>query len=90
MASDEKKVVDTADKKPAKKRRNIFVRMGSRIARWFREMRSELKKVVWPTPKQTLNNCLVVLVVMVVAAVVIWGFDELAQFVVRALISIGG
>ena len=22
--------------------------------RWFREMRSELKKVVWPTGKQTI------------------------------------
>lgn len=25
---------------------------GGRTKKWFREMKSELKKVVWPTPKQ--------------------------------------
>ena len=29
-----------------------------RVAKWFREMRSELKKVVWPTGKQLSNNTL--------------------------------
>ena len=24
--------------------------------RWFREMRSELKKVVWPTPEKVAKN----------------------------------
>ena len=27
-----------------------------RIGKWFREMRSELKKIVWPTKKQIWNN----------------------------------
>ena len=27
--------------------------------RWFREMRSELKKVVWPTPQKVAYCCAV-------------------------------
>ena len=72
------------------KKENVFVRAGKRISRWFREMRSELKKVIWPTPKQTAKNTGVALVVMAVSAVVIWGFDEIAQMIVKAVISIAG
>ena len=61
-----------------------------RIAKWWREMKSELKKVVWPTPKQTVNNTIAALVVMAISAVIIWGFDEIAQMIVRAVISLVG
>lgn len=61
-----------------------------RIAKWWREMKSELKKVIWPTPKQTLNNTIAALVVMAISAIVIWGFDEIAQMIVKAVISIAG
>ena len=74
-----------AMKKPEKKP-NVF----KRIAKWFREMRSELKKVVWPTPKQLLNNTIVALVVMIVAAIVIWAFDRVADMGIQALITITG
>ena len=56
-----------------------------RVAKWFREMKSELKKVVWPTPQALRNNTLVSLGMMFVSAVVIWGFDEFAQMVVRLI-----
>ena len=61
-----------------------------RVAKWFREMRSELKKVVWPTGKQLLNNTVVSVVVMVASAIVLWGFDMLASGLVHALINIAG
>ncbi|MBQ3481314.1 MAG: preprotein translocase subunit SecE [Oscillospiraceae bacterium] len=61
-----------------------------RVAKWFREMKSELKKVVWPTGKQLFNNTLVSVVVMVVSAIVLWGFDMLASGLVHALINIAG
>jgi preprotein translocase subunit SecE len=60
-----------------------------RVAKWFREMRSELKKVVWPTPKALRNNTLVSLGMMMISAVVIWGFDEFAQMVVRLIFRLG-
>ncbi|MCD7861738.1 MAG: preprotein translocase subunit SecE [Oscillospiraceae bacterium] len=61
-----------------------------RVAKWWREMKSELKKVVWPSRKQVVNNTIVVLVVMFVAAIVIWGFDEIAQAIVKAVITLVG
>ena len=70
------------------KKPNIFVRMGTGLSRWFREMKSELKKVVWPTPKQFGKNTLVALVVMAAAALVLWGFDSLAKAAVEALITL--
>ena len=61
-----------------------------RVAKWFREMRSELKKVVWPTPKQLVNNTGVSLVVMAGSAVVLWAFDFIADQGVQLLLKIGG
>ena len=93
MADKEVKAVDTAaaKDKPAKekaKKPNAFVRGWKRVTRYFREMKSELKKVVWPTPKQFGKNTLVALVVMAAAALVLWGFDSLAKAAVEALITL--
>ena len=76
--------------KNREKNGNIFKRAGRAIARWFREMRSELKKVVWPSKKQVKNNSAVAIFMMLVAAVVVWGFDFLASNAVRLIISLGG
>lgn len=61
---------------------------GKRVGKWMREMRSELKKVIWPTSKQTLNNTVVALVMMAFSAVVLWGFDTLASLGVQTLIDL--
>lgn len=71
---------------PAKKK----VRGSNRLARWFREMRSELKKVVWPTPKQTVNNTIVALVVMGVSAIVVWALDQAAMQIFQAILALAG
>lgn len=60
----------------------------TRIADWFRGMRSELKKVVWPTAKQTTNNTLVVLAVCAASAVVLGGIDWVASELVNVLINL--
>ena len=61
-----------------------------RIGKWFREMKSELKKVVWPSRKELTKNSTVSLVMMVISAIVIWGFDELAQMLIKALLTLVG
>ena len=58
-----------------------------RVGKWFREMRSELKKVIWPTRKALTQNSLISLGVMLVSAVVLWGFEKLAEMLVRALLG---
>ena len=61
-----------------------------KIAKWFREMKSELKKVVWPTGKELKNNSLVSLVVMIVSALGIWAFDEIAQLLIKGIYTLCG
>ena len=69
------------------KKANLFVRAGRAIGRYFRELRSELKKVVWPTAQQVLKNTLIVLACVLVVGVFIWLFDFVARVGVDALIS---
>ena len=69
------------------KKKNWFARTWGAICRYFRELRSELKKVVWSTPKQVMKNTLVVVACVVVVGVFIWLFDFVAQVGISALIS---
>ena len=70
------------------KKKNWFARTWSSICKYFRELRSELKKVVWPTPKQVLKNTLVVLACVLVVGVFIWLFDLVAQVGIDGLIGL--
>ena len=70
------------------KKANWFVRAWGGICRYFRELRSELKKVVWPTPQQVLKNTLIVLACVVVVGVFIWLFDIVGDLLIKALISL--
>ena len=45
--------------------------------KWFREMRSELKKVVWPSKADVKTNTIVVLVTVAIAAVVMILLDAI-------------
>ena len=47
------------------------------IAKFFKDARSEFKKVVWPTPKETTHNTNVVLIVCGLAGIFIFGIDSL-------------
>ena len=73
------------DKKPEKKSKPGFF---ARIGKWFRDMRSELKKVQWPTRKQTVNNTLIVIACVVVVGVFIWIFDYLANSAIGLLLDL--
>ena len=39
---------------------NWFKRTWGKVCKYFRELKSELKKVVWPTPQQVLKNAAIV------------------------------
>ena len=64
------------------KKENWFARTWGKIRKYFRELRSELKKVVWPTPKQVLKNALIVVACVLVVGVFIWLFDEAAAYLI--------
>ena len=89
MAHEEKNIAAHAKaSKTAMKRPEGKLPFFKRVIKWFREMKSELKKVLWPTPKQTANNTVVALAVMAAAAVVLWGFDSFASATVRTIIEL--
>lgn len=59
-----------------KKKKNPFTSTG----KFFREVKAEMKKVVWPTKKQVVNNTLIVLAVVLIAVIFIGVFDLIFQF----------
>ena len=56
--------------------------------KWFREMRSELKKVVWPDGKTTAKNTGTVILCSLGVGVFIWVFDAVAVLAVHTLVGL--
>lgn len=46
-----------------------------RIVRFFREYKSEIKKIVWPGPRAVVRNTLVVLIICLLVGAFIWLLD---------------
>ena len=69
------------------KKENWFVRTWGKTCKYFRELRSELKKVVWSTPQQVLKNAAIVVGCVLVVGVFIWLFDFVAGIGIGALLG---
>ena len=80
---------DKADKakKDKKSEKNAKPGFFARIGKWFKEMKSELKKVQWPTKKQTVNNTVIVIACVLVIGAFIWLFDFIAQGAINILLT---
>ena len=46
-----------------------------RIARFFRDYKSEVKKIVWPGAREVVKNTIIVLVIFVIIGAFIWALD---------------
>ena len=91
MSEQEHKTLENAKaEKPAEKKENFFVRAGKGMAKWFRELKSEAKKVVWPNAKTLRNNVFVSIGMMLVSAVAIWVFDGVASMLVKGIFTFLG
>ncbi|MBP0969573.1 MAG: preprotein translocase subunit SecE [Oscillospiraceae bacterium] len=73
-----------ADKKADKKKPGFFAKIG----KYFRDVKGEFKKIVWPSRKQVLNNVAVVLTMVVIFAVATWGLDLLFAFLRDLLLKL--
>jgi preprotein translocase subunit SecE len=79
VSSDKKaKAPKKKDKKP------------NRVLRWLKDLKGELKKVTWPSAKDTAKNVGVVIVCVIIVGICIWVFDYLAHAVVGALLKLFG
>ena len=74
--ADEKK--NSKAKKPS-----VFARAN----KWFRELRAETRKIVWPTKQQTVNNMLVVVAAVLIVGVFVWVLDLIFGGLVAAVIG---
>ena len=93
--ADEKKTVkkeDTskAEKKtnPAEKIRNFFVKIGKAIAKFFKDLKGETKKIVWPGRHMVLKSTGIVLAAILIIGAVIWLLDFAVSGAVKGLSSV--
>lgn len=66
------------------KKPGFFKRTASSVTRFFRDLKGEMKKVVWPSKKQVVNNTGIVIVFVILASVVIGIMD----FVFNSLVAL--
>ncbi|MDD6261973.1 MAG: preprotein translocase subunit SecE [Clostridiales bacterium] len=85
LAEDAAPVKPAKDEKPKKDKKPFFlVRFWRAVTRWFKELKSEAKKVTWPSFKQVCKSTLVVVAV----TVVVGGLVMLADVVFRNGLSL--
>ena len=72
-------MADKTDKKPGfvARAKNTVKNWAAGVAKFVRDTRSELKKVVWPSKEDTKKNTTVVLVVVIIAAAVLFILDAI-------------
>ena len=79
-------------KKPKDEKTKKAVKSGKpkkSIIKFFKDARAEFKKVVWPTPKETTHNTIVVIVVCALAALFIFGIDSLFALINKLVLGMG-
>ncbi len=64
------------------KKANIFVRIGRAIARYFKDLKGECKKITWPTFPNVVKNTLIVIAVCLIVGVGIWVVDWLLSLLI--------
>ena len=47
---------------------------------FFKGVKAELKKVVWPTKNQLINNTVLVIGLIIAFSVIVLGFDMILEF----------
>ncbi|WP_295080630.1 preprotein translocase subunit SecE [Ruminococcus sp.] len=72
----------TSEKKSEKKQDN-------KIVKWFKDLKVEFKKVVWPTKKTVINNTSVVVSVIVASAILVGLIDQGFLAALRSIYSAG-
>jgi len=58
----------------------------SKILTYFKEVKSEMSKVTWPTRKETIRYTLIVIGISLVVALFLGGLDYFFTFLVRTLV----
>ena len=80
----------SSDKKAKAPKKKEKEKKPNPVLRWLKDLKGELKKVTWPTAKDTLKNVGIVILCVIFVGIFIWGFDFLARAVIDALLQLFG
>ena len=83
--ANELKTSDNKEVKEVRKKESLW----TRIVRFFKDYKGELKKITWPTPKQTAKNTGIVLASMVVIGLIVVLLDLAFSQIIGLLGKIG-
>lgn len=61
--------------------------MANRVISYFREAREELKKVVWPSRKQTTSDTILVIAISLFVALFLGAIDFVLSNVLQRVVS---
>ena len=65
------------------------VKENKQKSHYFKDMKAELKKVIWPSSKQTVNNTMAVIIFTLIAAAIVFVldlcFDSLNKYAITPL-----
>ncbi|MFN3701743.1 MAG: preprotein translocase subunit SecE [Alphaproteobacteria bacterium] len=56
---------------------------------FFRQVRSEAKKITWPTRKETTISTIFVFIMVFIAAVFLYFADQIIAWLIRSIMSFG-
>ena len=73
-----------------KKKENAVAVFFKRVAKFFRDCKGEVKKIVWPTPKATFKNTGVVLVTIVVVTLFVFLLDTVFMNLLGLVMDVAG
>ena len=62
--------------------------LGKRIVDFFRDARTEVRKVVWPSRAETTQTTVTVFIIVVIVGIFLWLFDMLLAYLFRAVTGI--
>ncbi len=63
---------------------------GRELWEFMRESRTEVRKVVWPTVKETQQTTLLVVALVALVALIMWFLDTILAALMRMLLEQGG
>ncbi len=75
------------EKKEVAKKKSDKPSLWQKISKFFREYKSELKKISWPTLPEVIKNSLVTIAVVAVVGLFIWGVDTVLTLGREALLK---
>ena len=62
--------------------------LGKRTVDFFKDARTEVRKVVWPSRAETTQTTLTVFIIVIIVGIFLWLFDMLLSFLFRLITGI--